>query len=352
MSTLKATNIQNASSATTNIALDTSGNVTVGGGITASSGTVVMSSPYTMRNLIINGAMQVWQRGTSFTDPTAGGNFYTADRWGANRAGDATGITISRSTSAPSGFQYSLALQRTAGNSGVAGLYLFYSNETVNSIQYQGQSIVLSFYAKAGANYSGGSLSLNVNTGTGTDQRVYAYTGSSTIISSSQSITTTWTRYTFTGTVPSNATEIGFNINWTPTGTAGADDAIYITGVQLERGAVATPFEYRNYQQELAMCQRYYQKSSGSNLLAYDNYNVVSASCFVTGFYPVQMRTTPTGSFSAIGDFTFSNTNSGNFVVLGRTSFTYYIGTDASASARCQWYTANSNAAVIFSAEL
>lgn len=249
-----------------------------------------------MRNLIINGAMQVWQRGTSFTDTTAGGNFYTADRWGANRAGDATGITISRSTSAPSGFQYSLALQRTAGNSGVAGLYLFYSNETVNSIQYQGQSIVLSFYAKAGANYSGGSLSLNVNTGTGTDQRVYAYTGSSTIISSSQSITTTWTRYTFTGTVPSNATEIGFNINWTPTGTAGADDAIYITGVQLERGTVATPFEYRNYQQELAMCQRYYYKNlpaAGGSHLGVGFCSSTTAMQNLTNF-PVPMRTNPT----------------------------------------------------------
>lgn len=122
--------------------------------------------------------------------------------------------------------------------------------------------------------------------------------------------------------------------------------------VQFEPGTEVSPFERRDYGRELMMCQRYYQRSVGSNVLSFDSYNVSGASCYVLGFLPVAMRTTPTGSFSAIGDFGFSNTNPGNFAVLGRTSQTYAIGTDASASARCQWYTNNANAAVMFSAEL
>ena len=220
--TITSTGNVGVGSSTPQQLLDVNGNI-------RAAGTMVMSSAFTMRNIIINGAMQVWQRGTSFVNPSVGGNFYTADRWAVNRAGDVTGSTASRSTSVPAGFQYSLALQRTAGDAGTAGLFLFYSNETVNSIQLQGQSITLSFWARSGANYSGGSLSIVVNTGTGTDQRVYAYTGSSSIISATQAITSTWTRYSFVGMVPSNATEIGFYLSWTPTGTAGADDAVYFT---------------------------------------------------------------------------------------------------------------------------
>ena len=46
-----------------------------------------------------------------------------------------------------------------------------------------------------------------------------------------------------------------------PTGTAGADDSIYITGVQLEKGSTVTSFDYRPYGTELALCQRYYEKT-------------------------------------------------------------------------------------------
>ena len=53
---------------------------------------------------------------------------------------------------------------------------------------------------------------------------------------------------------------MGLGIGYTPTGTAGADDNIYITGVQLEKGS-ATSFDYRPYGTELALCQRYYQNS-------------------------------------------------------------------------------------------
>ena len=223
------------------------------------------------KNRIINGAMSVWQRGTSFTNPTVGGgNFYTADRWGVNRAGDVTGATVSQSTDVPSGFQYSLKLQRTAGNTSTAGLYLFNSNETVNTLSLAGQSVTISFWVKTGANYSGGALSVQGYWGTGTDQRVYAYTGSTAFINTTQAITSTWTRYSFTGAVGASSTEVGFQLFWTPTGTAGADDSIYITGVQLEVGTQATTFTTAggSYGAELALCQRYFEKSYDTNVVA------------------------------------------------------------------------------------
>ena len=222
---------------------------------------------FAFKNRIINGAMSVWQRGTSFTNPAVAGNFYTADRWGVNRASDVTGATVSQSTDVPSGFQYSLKLQRTAGNTSTAGLYLFNSNETVNTRDLAGQSVTISFWVKTGANYSGGALSVQGNWGTGTDQRVYAYTGSTAFINTTQAITSTWTRYSFTGTVGASSTEVGFQFFWTPTGTAGADDSVYITGVQLEAGSTATSFDYRPYGTELALCQRYYQKTYNQSVV-------------------------------------------------------------------------------------
>jgi hypothetical protein len=215
---------------------------------------------YGFKNRIINGDMGIWQRGTSFSNPSVGGSFYTADRWGVNRAGDLSGATVSRSTDVPSGFQYSLKLQRTAGNTSTAGLYLFNSNESVNTLDLAGQAVTISFWVKAGANYSGGALSVIGLSGTGTDQRVYAYTGATAFINATQAITSTWTRYSFTATVASNATEVGFQFFWTPTGTAGADDSIYITGIQLELGVSPTSFDFLSIGTELQLCQRYYYK--------------------------------------------------------------------------------------------
>jgi hypothetical protein len=348
---------------------DTSGNGTF-------AGTAVMSSPYTMRNKIINGAMVIDQRnaGASVTQSTS--LTYVTDRFAI--VGDvASKYTAQQSSTAPSGFINSLLFTSlssyTVGASESFTLRHYVEGLNIPDLSWgtaSASTVTLSFWVRSSLTGTfGGSVSNSAQ-----DRfYVFSYSISAANTWEQKTITiagdTTGTWLTTNGigirlfwSLGTGATQSGTSGSWGSTfyrSATGATSVVgtngatwYVTGVQLERGTIATPFEYRNYQQELAMCQRYYQKSSGSNLLAYDNYNVVSASCFVTGFYPVQMRTTPTGSFSAIGDFAFSNTNSGNFVVLGRTPFTYHIGTDASASARCQWYVANSNAAVIFSAEL
>jgi hypothetical protein len=282
---------------------------------------------YGFKNRIINGDMGIWQRGTSFSNPSVGGSFYTADRWGVNRASDVSGATVSRSTDVPSGFQYSLKLQRTAGNTSTAGLYLFNSNETANTLDLAGQSVTISFWVKTGANYSGGALSIQGYWGTGTDQRVYAYTGATAFINTTQAITSTWTRYSFTGSVGASSTEVGCQFFWTPTGTAGADDSIYITGCQLELGVSPTSFDFLSIGTELQLCQRYYyQVTAGSD--SFTQFAMGRAFSGTAGNgvvqFPVPMRTKPVFAFlGVVGNYDFSPTGiSGGAVPASNTHMT------------------------------
>jgi hypothetical protein len=220
------------------------------------------------KNAVINGGFDIWQRGTSFAVPQ---NYstYTADRFVSYRGGLNAGATISRqltndTTNLPN-IQYCLRYQRDSGNTATGDLALLNGCETANSIQFAGKVVSFSFYARAGANYSATSnlLQLRVDSGTGTDQSIgTGYTGQATLISASATLTTTWQRFTFTGTVPATAKEIGWYVFESPTGTAGANDYYEITGVQLEIGNVATPFSRAggSIGGEFALCQRYYQR--------------------------------------------------------------------------------------------
>ena len=248
------------------------------------------------RNRIINGAMGIWQRGTSFANVSTTNSFYTADRWGANRSNDASGLTVSQSTDVPSGFKYSAKFQRTAGDTAANTISIFNSNESINTLDFAGQQVTFSFYAKVGANWSASNnITASIRSGTGTDQKVYQFTG---LVSqfSSIAVTNSWSRYSMTKTIPSDATEVGAIISTGVfTGTAGADDSLYITGVQLEKGSVATAFEYRNYQQELAMCQRYYEQTESiASFVGAPSVIGVNVS-YTTGLrWHVKKRATPT----------------------------------------------------------
>ena len=215
------------------------------------------------KNGVINGGMDIWQRGTSFIGTAFN---YTADRFMCVRGGFAAGMTVSRQTSAQTGFQYAMRMQRDSGNTGTQGLTILTALETANSLQFAGKAVTVSFYARAGANYSGGSLTTILYSGTGTDQAtssIGSWTGNATVATLNSTLTTTFQRFTTTATVGSTATQLGFNISWTPTGTAGTNDWVEITGLQLELGSTATTFSRAGgtIQGELAACQRYYQKS-------------------------------------------------------------------------------------------
>jgi len=147
-------------------------------------------------------------------------------------------------------------------------------------------AVTISFYAKKGANFSPTQLGVILYSGTGTDQTVggtfsgaAAWTGASAVINqniTAATLTTSWVRYSYTGNVASTATQLGLEFALTPVGTAGADDYIYITGVQIEVGSVATQFSRAGatIQGELAACQRYYEKS-------YDQTTALGTATFV-----------------------------------------------------------------------
>jgi hypothetical protein len=265
-------------------------------------------------NPVLNSSFQIWQRGTSFTYG-GGGIAYQSDRWQGWGTGGGTAYTVTRqatgdTTNLPN-IQYCLRMQRPAGNTNTDFWALLQSIETVNSIPYAGKTVTLSFYARKGANFSGASSALSalLYSGTGTDQNLSSgFTGSAVPINSTATLTTTWQRFSYTGTVSSTATQLGMNFNFQGTGTAGAADYFEITGVQIEVGSVATPFKTYagTIQGELAAAQRYYYRNTGVLYYAHCLGNIYSTT--IGSFFiqpPIQMRVAPTAvEFSnlAIGE--------------------------------------------------
>jgi hypothetical protein len=262
-------------------------------------------------NPFINAAMQVWQRGTSFTFNNS--NSYTADRWycsSANTAATVTRQTTSDTTNLPF-IQYCARFARNSGTTNTGTITVTQSAETVNTIPFAGKTVTMSFYARAGANFSAASSALYVYlvTGTGTDQNQGSggYTGQATPLSGSATLTTTWQRFTYTGTIATNVTEMSPNIGYTPVGTAGANDYFEFTGFQVDVGSVALPF--RTYsatiQGELAACQRYYfRNNSGSTNYSWFAWGIGQGGTDALWSIqnPVTMRTTPTVvEFSNLG---------------------------------------------------
>jgi hypothetical protein len=257
------------------------------------------------RNVLINGDFKVWQRGTSKAMGTGTGTGFLADRWIANRSGYAAGGTVSRQTATLDGFQYCSRVQRDSATSGTAIVYYFQTMESSNCVPLINKTVSYSFYIRAGANLSG-SVVARLYSGTATDQGNYpdsAITGSVTVITSTLSLTTSWQRVTLSGTVGATAAQLFAGFEWTPSGTAGAADYFEVTGVQLEAGSVATPFEFENYGTTLGKCQRYYQQSyiAGTPAGTNTTTNLTRISCSYISiygngsvFFSTQLRAQPT----------------------------------------------------------
>jgi len=301
-------------------------------------------------NPVLNSAMQNWQRGTSFALAASASYTYLADRW-ATKTGVSQACTISRqvtgdTTNLPF-IQYALRFQRDSGQTGTSPLNITQNFETVNSIPFAGKTVTMSFYARAGANYSAASSALSVllATGTGTDQnqQVGGFSGQALPINGqTATLTTTWQRFTFTATIGATATQLCPIFQFVPVGTAGANDYYEITGVQLDIGSVALPF--RTYagtiQGELAACQRYYVRFSPST--NYEDYasGIGSSTTNIWGTIqqPVTMRVAPTaveystlgwstgGALTAISSIALQNAGTQR-TVLGLTTTGTTLGT-------------------------
>jgi hypothetical protein len=257
------------------------------------------------KNAIINGGMDIWQRGTSIalTAPATG---YTADRWFCV-TGTGVAATISRqatgdTTNLPS-IQYCARVQRNSGQTGTAALSITTSLESVNSIPLAGKTVIVSFYARRGSNFSasGNTLFSPLVSGTGTDQNYASgYTGAVTVANQGNTLTTTWQRFTMTGTIGATATELALQFSYTPTGTASTNDYFEVTGVQVELGSTATTFSRAGgtIQGELAACQRYYYRMTSNWGGNYANFGTAVATSGTSAYgfttVPVTMRVAPT----------------------------------------------------------
>jgi hypothetical protein len=294
------------------------------------------------RNLIDGGDFTTnpWQRGTSFNNINS--NLlvtYTADRWFASAPSSTVSAVVSKqaNTTIP-GFGQAFQFGRQQNASTTSAITVGQIVESADSIRAQSQPVTLSFWALAGSNLSASNNTMGVQViqGTGTDQSATSalagtWTGQANVISTTQGITATATRYTFSGTVASNATQLGVLLNYTPTGSAGAGDFIQLLGVQLEIGGQPTPFEHRDAEVELALAQRYaFQVNEPAS-------GVTVAVGAVTGTnrfnfmvpLPVQMRAAPsvtvvngsfgaqfTGSYLAVTGLAGATAHTPNFIAL------------------------------------
>ena len=318
------------------------------------------------KNAVINGGMDIWQRGTSIA--YIAGVAYFADRWNGYRGALATGATFSRQSSGLTGILYCARMARDSGNTSTQPINTWYNLESQDSYKFAGQNIVLSFWARKGADYSATSNVLNVVLayGTGTDQNLNAgYTGQTNINVGTATLTSSWQRFTFSGSVNSAATQLGFQIYYTPTGTAGAADYVEFTGVQMELGTtLATSFSRAGSTigGELALCQRYYNTMvSGNTLMVGMGVMYDTVALYIGVSFPVAMRTTPSLVATSGTDY-YRFDRTGFFDMLNSVLIAYastetallYNSTDMSTSQGVTGIvrTNNASASIAFSAEL
>ena len=282
------------------------------------------------RNLLDGGDFTTnpWQRGTTFTGLTNSVS-YTADRWFVDAANSANSISVSQQSPSgsgfPAGFTNALQWGRASSNTDTHAIYLGQVLESADCIRTQGQQVTLSFWAKAGANFSAASsaltVQLNHSTTAGNDTAAHLVAASTnwqsppTIINTTATLTTSWVRYQFTGTVPATATQLGLLFSYVTVGTAGANDWVQFAGIQLEQGGSATPFEHRDVAVETEICQRYCYVVGGTTGAIGSG---AATSSTAAGFYipfPVQMYTAPAAiSLATAADlsvYTYANASVG-----------------------------------------
>jgi hypothetical protein len=243
----------------------------------------------TFRNRIINGAMMIDQRNSGSSITLTTNEIYTLDRWKAIIS-QSSKFSAQQSSSAPVGFTKSLVITSLSSYSVLStdSFNIQQNIEGVNCIDFgfgtaNASNITVSFWVKSSLTGSFGGSIVNND---GTRSYPFSYTISSAntweqkSVIISGDISGTWNTSNETGIAVRFSLGCGSNFNGTVNtwasanyvqpsgatsvvGTSGA--TFYITGVQLEKGSVATPFEVRSYGTEVALCERYYFQITSSN---------------------------------------------------------------------------------------
>ena len=369
---------------------DAAGNNTNVGVVTATA-FIPTQGQLSHRNIIVNGDMTVSQRGTTFSQ--VANNDITLDRFGLIHP-YSTNFDVSQSTDSPDGFSKSYKLDINVVDSSIgSGQFVAIRNKIeAQDLQHlafgtsSAKSISLSFYVKSNKT---GTFAVNIQQ---TDNSFKQVSAPYTINSAN-----TWERKTFTfagdtSGVINDDNGIGLTILWwlsagstytsgtsraTFTAHADADSAVgcnvnildstsnnfYITGVQLEVGSVATPFEHRSRVENLARCQRYCVLKGGAN----GTYDAMATGAvwnttlaFVPYFLPVEMRDTPSLTLvGSLSDFRYTRSGSeetpdGLTFDQGGKSMCAVRLTDSSMTQNdaVRLYNMNTNGGFLFTAEL
>ena len=350
------------------------------------------------RNIVINGAMNVAQRGTTGTLNNGGSDFHSADRFYSSEEGAFTGaFTVSNDTDSPAGFSNSTKWDCTTADTSIAaGEYLSIQQKFEGQdLQNIGKGIAgakeitVSFYVKANAAFTFGVELVDADNGRQITKLFNTTTG--------------WVRHELTfpadvddGSSPfddDNASSLNLSF-WLHAGTtytggtlntaawadttnanraagidsfySSTDNNFFITGVQMEVGSAATPFEHRSFGEELALCQRYYTVvadgvySDGFAPLSMGAiYNAATAYGNVS--LPCDMRTFPTLEIVSGTNYYNLYRNSGvdsvdDFILnkVGLNKIEFYNNSDVSGTAGHAVFirTANSAAKFALTAEL
>ena len=257
------------------------------------------------KNLIINGAMEVAQRGTSASSKTAS-DYYTCDRWRTEASG-ATFNTSQQSNTASdmatTGAKHFLRMEVTTANNNSC---ISQKIEAKNIRQFKGEKLTLSFYAK-GTNPNGGSFDVVRQFDDGS--------ASSTQEKSSLTVTSSFVKYTYTFDYPDEGSVTMTDANakmalsfLQPDGDSSTNAwTLDITSVQLEVGEQATPIEHRSFGDELALCQRYYYRRVTDTSSQYLCDAFTTSSTQIVGLvqFPVEMRAAPTQAGEDLEDAVF-----------------------------------------------
>lgn len=333
MSTIKVSNVQNPSAASAAITLDTNGQATLNGLAYPTSGSL------SGRNRIINGAMMVDARnaGAAITPSTGTYGNYCVDRF--TFATDGGGrITAQQSSTTPASFSNSSFLTVHTADSSIAAGDQYWVQQYIEGSNFSdlafgsasAQAFTLSFwvrssvtgtYSVAFRNDAGNRsyvATYNINAANTFEYKVITVAGDTAgtwLTNNGVGLRVMWdlgSGSSFNGTAGSwqatNLYRTSGSVNW----IANAGATFYITGVQLEAGSVATPFERRSYGQELSLCQRYFVKLSeprgrGAAL--------ASSVTRVGGSLPVTMRIAPNISMSGTLSW-FDGQNVGTITAL------------------------------------
>ena len=249
------------------------------------------------RNLIMNGGFDVWQRGTTVTPTSNTYQNFTADRWSVYFGGTYT----QEQTTLPNGDYvdyFKGVLGTTSGNRINMNHFIENGNRLIS-----GKDVTISFWLKTSIVDT--QVNIRLQTTSGSTFSSYTAVANRYIETS-----TSWKKYEITLKCNDDIANIGarphvlFEIDGVD-GSWANGTSFEIAQVQLEVGKVATPFEHRSYGEELALCQRYFEKLATNGENDANRYNGIAwATNNLNVFIPFQVakRVAPTVTISNNGE--------------------------------------------------